>query len=357
MPGLSRRWAGALFGTNTGNIYCELAGEDVELKVRLRVMDQLFGLVLYEGYGSFDGSNFRFTAKPIQADPNVKTAPIRASGELNSKGSIAGDWESELGTGGTFLLHPHDSATVGETANELTETLHTENRPLGAIRLFRSDFHELVAAIRKDFKVGQLFITFSDRKSLRTMPLEQFLEASKNLATIDYLRLNVQEKETTNLNRIAVVELNSKGGSAILVQGGQESWVRGEADFLKSVVDRGLTRTITSIKKFGLNVNGLLLLVGIAALPELTFGRRLGFLAILFVIMAVIMQLHKAFVSNAKIFMNEERPRSLQVYSEQAISVVIATVAGTLAAAAYGALSGKLSLALGALAGFFTPNP
>ncbi|MCA0031495.1 hypothetical protein [Mesorhizobium sp. B263B2A] len=320
-------------------------------------MDQLFGLALYEGDGSFDGSAFRFTAKPIQAEPNVKTAPIRANGELNSKGSIVGDWESDLGTAGTFLLHPHDSVSIGETANELTETLHTENRSLGAIRLFRSDFQELVAAIRKDFKVGQLFITFNDRKTRRTMPVEQFIEASKNLPTIDYLRMNIQEKETPNLNRMAVVELDSKGESAILVQGGQESWVRGEADFLKSVVDRGLTRTITSIKKFGLNVNGLILLVSIAALPELTFGRRVAFLAILLAIMVAIMQLHKAFVSNAKIFMNEERPRTLRIYSEQAISVVIATAAGTLAAAAYGALSGKLALALGAVAGFFTANP
>ncbi|MER9490146.1 hypothetical protein NKI50_30085 [Mesorhizobium sp. M0563] len=357
MSGFSKRWAGALFGTNTGNVYCELEGADANLKIRLRVMDQLFGLAIYEGDGSFDGSSFRFTAKPIQAEPNVKTAPIRASGELNSKGSIAGDWESELGTAGTFLLHPHDSASTGETANELTETLHTENRPLGAIRLFRSDFQELVAAIRKDFKVGQLFITFNERKTQRTMPLEQFLEASKNLPKIDYLRVNIQEKETANINRVAVVELDSKGESAILVQGGQESWVRGEADFLKSVVDRGLTRTITSIKKFGLNINGLLLIVGIAALPELTFGRRLVFLAMLFAIIIAIMELHKAFVRNAMIFMNQERPRTLNVYSEQATSVVIATVAGTLAAAAYGAVSGKLVLALAAIGGFFVVTP
>jgi hypothetical protein len=189
------------------------------------------------------------------------------------------------------------------------------------------------------------------------MTVEQFMEASKNLSTITYLRLNVQERESPNINRIAVVELDSSGENAILVQGGQESWARGEADFLKSVAERGLTRTVTSIKKFGLNINGLMFVIGLAALPDLTFGKRLLFLAILFAIMVVIMGLHKAFVSNALIFMNEERPRTLRVYSEQVVSVIIATVAGTLAAAAYGALSGKLAGALQAIGAYFVANP
>ncbi|MES0186057.1 hypothetical protein NKK48_15310 [Mesorhizobium sp. C386A] len=352
--------AGALFGTNTGNIYCEMDGPETGFSIRIRFMDQTFGLAVYEGRGSFDGSALRFAATPVQAESGVKVAPIKGKGDLNSKGSISGDWESELGTAGTFVLHPHDPTdpvSLIETTNELAETIHTENRTLGSIRLYRADFEEMVAAVRKDFKAGQLFVTFSDRKTKRTMTVEQFMEASKNLSTITYLRLNVQERESPNINRIAMVELDSSGENAILVQGGQESWARGEADFLKSIAERGLTRTITSIKKFGLNINGLMFVIGLAALPDLTFGKRLLFLAILFTIMVVIMDLHKAFVSNALIFMNEERPRTLRIYSEQVVSVIIATLAGTLAAAAYGALSGKLAGALQAIGAFFVANP
>ncbi len=353
MTELSKRWAGALFGTNTGNIYCEIAGPDADFKVRFRIMDQAFGLTIYEGGGSFDGSTLSFAAKPVQAEPGVKTSPIRGNGALSSNGSIRGDWESEQGTAGTFILHPHDPDGVIEAAPQLPETVHTEARQLGAIRLYRSDFEEIVAALRKDFKVGPLFITFSDRKTRQTMAVEQFLEVSKFLSTLTYLRINIQERETETISRVAIIELNSDGENGIVVQGSQESWARGEADFLRSIIERGLTRTITSIKKFGLNINGFLMVLGIAALPDLTFGKRLVFLAILFAIMLSIMGLHKKFVSNAMVFMNEERPRSLRVYSAQVVSVLIGTVASALAAAAYGALSGQLTLAIQAVGKFF----
>ncbi|MFK0690901.1 hypothetical protein ACFX5Q_22255 [Mesorhizobium sp. IMUNJ 23033] len=350
MSGLSKRWAGNLFGTNTGNLYCEISGPEKAFQIRLRVMDPVFGLTVYDGEGSFDGTALHFTGKVVQSEPGVATSPIRGAGQLSSKGSITGDWQSELGHAGTFILHPHDAAGIAEAAEDMRGTVHTETRKLGAIRLYRSDFNEIVSAIRKDFKVGQLFVTFSDRKTRQTMALDQFIDASKNLSTIRYLRLNVQERETEFINRVVVVELDADGENAILVQGGQESWARGEADFLKSVVDRGMTRTITSIKRFGLNVNGVMFVVGIAALPDLTFTKRLLFLAVLFALIGAIFTLHKALISNAAVFMNEERPRTLRAYSEQAISVVIATVAGTIAAAAYGALSGNLVAALKASA-------
>ena len=357
MSGLSKRWAGNLFGTNTGNLYCEISGPDAGFHLRLRVMDQMFGLTVYDGEGTFDGTTLQFLGKVVQAEPDVKTSPIRGRGQLSSKGSITGDWQSDLGNAGTFILHPHDAAGIAEAAEDMRGTVHTETRKLGAVRLYRSDFNEIVSAIRKDFKVGQLFVTFSDRKTRQTMVLDQFIKASVSLPTIRYLRLNIQEKETEFINRLAVVELDADGENVIVVQGGQESWARGEADYLKSIVDRGVTWTITSIKKFGLNVNGLMFVVGIAALPDLTFAKRLLFMAILFILMGVIFALHKALAINAVVFMNEDRPRTLRAYSEQAVSVVIATVVGTVAAAAYGALSGNLATALKAIGATISGTP
>lgn len=168
-------------------------------------------------------------------------------------------------------------------------------------------------------------------------------------AALIQAKYNIQERETERNKRVVEVPLDSVMGNRVLVQGAQEGWGRGEADYLKSVSEKAQTLTVTSIKRNGIDMQHqrtLMLLIGIAVLPELLFVKRLVFLVALIAVIALITLLHKVFVAGTIIHFNEDRPSFWKRYSADVTSLAITTASG-LAAVIFGALSGNLLVASG----------
>ena len=133
---IGKLWAGRLFGTNMGNLFVEFDATDGEIAGTARFMDERFGLVIYIVKGTFDGANIKFVGQCTQCPEGVATAEVSAQGILTPEGQLRGQWSSTLGTGGTFILHPHDSNSEGVTApGLLPERMHVATRTVGAIRL------------------------------------------------------------------------------------------------------------------------------------------------------------------------------------------------------------------------------
>ena len=61
---LGQLWAGKVYGTNTGNLFVKLEGEDAALVGTLRFNDTVVGLTEYSISGSFDGALLTFTGQP-----------------------------------------------------------------------------------------------------------------------------------------------------------------------------------------------------------------------------------------------------------------------------------------------------
>ena len=61
---LGRLWVGSAYGTNTGNLFVKLEGEDAALEGTLRLNETGVGLVEYIIAGSFDGARLTFTGEP-----------------------------------------------------------------------------------------------------------------------------------------------------------------------------------------------------------------------------------------------------------------------------------------------------
>lgn len=109
MP-IGRRWAGKVFGTNTGNLFVSLEGDDTALRGKLRILDDRFGIAVYSVTGTFDEQQLTFNGKPetVPAQDGTTHGDLKATAKFNAKGELRGDWESTLGTAGTFVLFPHD---------------------------------------------------------------------------------------------------------------------------------------------------------------------------------------------------------------------------------------------------------
>ncbi|GGB95956.1 hypothetical protein GCM10011494_13040 [Novosphingobium endophyticum] len=51
---LTKRWAGRVWGTNVGNVFVTLEGEDAALTGTLRINEPSVGIAVYAVQGTFD---------------------------------------------------------------------------------------------------------------------------------------------------------------------------------------------------------------------------------------------------------------------------------------------------------------
>jgi hypothetical protein len=151
-PSIGKLWAGKVYGTNTGNLFAEFNSLDGKINGVLRVSDDRFGV----SAGTFDGTSINFNGTPSQAPEGVETGRLLVQGALTPEGQLRGQWSSTIGTGGTFVLLPHDIAAKQEPLpGQPPERMHSVSRTVGAIRLYAEDVRELIAFVARDFTQGR----------------------------------------------------------------------------------------------------------------------------------------------------------------------------------------------------------
>lgn len=149
MTNLANRWAGRLYGTNTGNVFLDLAQDGQQVSGRLRIMDSVFGVSLYEYTGTIN-QEFVLHCVPEQAVEGVELGTVSVKGHLTPEGSIKGEWESTIGTAGTFEIHPHD-IKIASPIDSNPEQIHNKTIYLGSVRFFKDDVIQLVNFIKRFF--------------------------------------------------------------------------------------------------------------------------------------------------------------------------------------------------------------
>lgn len=345
MANLGRMWAGKMYGTNTGNLSAEFEARDGGVYGVIRAMDDQYGPVVYNVRGNFDGAVISIEGTVTQAPQNVQTGTLEAKAALTPEGSLKGSWSTSLGTGGPFVLFPHDIRTENRPQyGEMPPQIHTATRTLGAIRLFSGDVQELVAYLQKDFNQGRVVATYYDRGNEVSMFAQDFLAMAQQFSELRYLKLTVREADGAGAERLAVVELTETGTNQVRVQGAQESWVVGKAEALGSKLRSHQQFLSTTFQKFGLNLNALLAFGMIIALPELPILKRILFAAVVVLASWAILGLHKRFIPNVSIKRSPTISTFWDNVSTTIISWTIAATAGVASAIVYGLLKGELSL-------------
>jgi hypothetical protein len=325
-----------------GNLFVELNPNDGEFTGTVRFMDDRFGLVIYDITGTFDGTNIKFTGKCTHSPEGIVNGEISATGVLTPEGQLRGRWSSSIGTGGTFTLHPHD--TSNETASSgglLPERLHVATRKLGAIRLYADDVQQLIGFLSRDFNQGRVVVTYRERGSEISRYASELANELGRLGELRYLKLLIQEPEAYGINRLAMVELNSDGANEVRVQGVQESWVIGKAESVSSLLRLYQKTLSTTFRTFGLNINAILALGALIALPELSLGRRVIFVAVVAFIAWLIVQAHTRFIPNVLVYLSPKQPNAIERAWPQILSWVIAATSALVASIIYGLLKGE----------------
>lgn len=221
---LGHLWAGGVAGTNTGKVFVKFDGEDAALTGSLHLNDTDLGVVVYSLTGSFDGERLTLTGQPQSEGDEY--APLHAKATLNAKGNLEGQWETDLGTAGVFVLFPQQQSQAAEPATDAPpEQLHTARHQFEAIQIDRDQITALADDIQGEFNNAKVVVTVvAGTEQSRFLPDFKALSLNEDKASI--MKLFASEPEGSGVNRVISVEFGPQINSA-MTQGADEAWVLG----------------------------------------------------------------------------------------------------------------------------------
>ncbi|MDX8395453.1 MAG: hypothetical protein R8K22_03465 [Mariprofundaceae bacterium] len=304
MSNLTGPWAGSIYGTNTGNIFVEFNQKDADLTGHLRISDNRFGISSYTFTGS-ENDQIVLMCSPEQIPDGIDAGEVTVKGQLQSDGTISGQWESLIGSAGTFRLWPHN---VEVSQQETTEPEQVYNRTvdIGSVRILRDDIEGIFKHVQKDFVQGKLIVTYEQNGNEITKYADNFLQSIDQLLELKSIKLFIQEPEVAGINRSVNIDLLEGGGSAIRTSGVNESWVVGKAESLRRSLACFENNVVTNYRKYGLNFNSIIFLLMIAFVPEIsTWPKRLLFVTAVVILLAILYSVYSKLIPNTLILLGE----------------------------------------------------
>jgi hypothetical protein len=339
---IGKKWAGSLYGTNTGNLYVTLEGADDALKGGIHVNDPVFGLAVYAITGTFDGQRLVLRGEPKEPIEGMTLGTLEAKALLNSRGELEGEWTTSIGSAGTFVLFPHDRIRKSEQEDGARqEQLHTARHNFGAVAVDREQVTSLAEEVQGDFKQTQVVVTVLAGTE-KSRFLDDFKSATFKDERATVFKIFARERQTSGIDRIVVIEFGPEVNFA-MTQGADEAWVLGMLEKLKNSVEPLERRYATSYKKFGFGINQLLLVGAIVYLPSLTnLWFRVALMVGVLGIIGLVTWAHRRYLPFAALYLGNKPKgffaKSLPIALSWMIAVTSAVAATLLAAYLQGLL-------------------
>jgi hypothetical protein len=334
----TKRWAGRAWGTNIGNVFVALEGEDAALTGTLRMNEEGVGIAVYSVQGSFEAPKLSLTGGPQEQIEGAELGQLSVVGMMNAKGEIHGDWQTTIGTAGTFTLFPH---TGGEPRTDLqkAEQLHTARHQFGAIEIDKDQITEIAESIRREFDSVIVTVVAGTEQARY---LEDFKERQFTVDLAEIIKIFAQKADGSGLNQVVSIEFGPQMNTA-MAQGANESWVLGQLETLKRDLKRYERTYITTFKRWGIGINQLMLLAAIVFLPSLGGLKERAILMV--VVLGLIFGvdwLHSRYVPYAAIYLREKKQgwlgKAWPRVASWGIGIAATVIAGLAAAYLQGAL-------------------
>lgn len=336
---LTHKWAGRVWGTNVGNVYLTLEGSDEALVGTLRLNEPEIGVAVYAVQGSFVAPTLTLIGTPAAISESAEFGDLTATGNMNAKGEFYGDWQSNVGTAGTFVLYPH--AGQEHTANIQAEQLHTARHQFGAVEIDRDQIIEVAEDLRKEFPSVVVTVEVGTEQARY---LDDFKRTQFGTNKAKTIKIYASKPDVSGLNFVASVEFGPEINLA-MTQGSNESWVLGRLETLKRDIKSFERAYITNFKRWGIGINQMMLLGAVIFLPSLSGLRERVILmgGVLALIIAV-NWLHTRYVPFAAIYLGPKKPGVLRRLWPSLASWFIGIVAAVIAALLAAYLQGWLKI-------------
>lgn len=307
---ISKRWAGRAFGTNLGNLFVTLDGDDSALTGTLRLLDSEAGITLYAITAKFDGTRLELTGEPQNASPEMPLSKLTATAVLSPKGVLNGDWQTEDGTGGTFVLFPHHGPELSLASMEAASQLYTARHRFGAMEINREQLSSVAEEIQQEFEYGKVVITILAGTE-QSMLIDNFKTANLKADRAEIVKIFVQQPEPEGVNRVLSIEFGPDVNLA-MVQSSNESWALGMLERLKRDLNRFERTYATNFKKYGIGINQLLLAWVVIIIPSLSDPwKRAVLMCVVLALIYTMGRIHTKYLPLAAIYLSEKRQDTL----------------------------------------------
>jgi hypothetical protein len=300
---IGRLWTGNALGTNMGNLFVKLEGEDDALTGTLHFNDRGLGPVVYAVRGKFAGSHLELAGNAETQTENAVFGDLAATATLTASGELRGEWNTSIGSAGAFVLFPDNQGRAeGPAADRLPDQLHTARHDFGAVEIDLGGIILLADELQRNFKNAQVAVTFIDGTE-QTRFLQDFKALLSNAERSSFIKLFVQEPEGSGVSRVAQIEFGQQF-NFVMIQGGDEAWVLGMLEKLKRGIRPFERVYMTNFKRLGFGIDKILLLAAIIHLPSLSNLRdRIVFMAGIILITLVVKWLHNRFLPLSAIYL------------------------------------------------------
>lgn len=326
-------WAGKIYGTNTGNIFVELTEDGDRYKGLLRLLDDKFGVVVYNLTVDFDGANLQVLGEPKDAPEGSTVAPLSAKVSLNERGEFSGVWQTELGNGGTLTLYPHDnSKSANQPSADRPQQFFTKRHNFKSVVLTKSDLLQIAESFDSEFPDSDVIVSVTTETN-HSMYLKHFKDTQFTSDQAKSVKIHVQKPEGDGLSRVLAVEFG-QSENFVIAQSIDEAWAIGRVEKARLQI-RPFERTYAiSPTVQVLGITQIIFLVMLIYLPSLdSILDRTIYVAIVSLLIIGVSYLHSKLITNAKIYLTELRSRFLATsatklfsWSMGIASTVLATI-------------------------------
>lgn len=324
---LGKLWAGRVYGTNTGNLYIKLEGDDTALSGLLRLNETNFGIIVYRIQGKFKENRIELTGERENQGEGVAPEGLSIEAVVNPRGELSGEWQTTTGAAGALILYPHDTTQVIQTREKIPDQLHTARHFFGAVEIEREQIQSIAEEVQKDFHTGKVVVTF-----VAGTEQSRFFEDFKNLnisaERAESIKISVQEPEGAGIHRVVQIEFGPLTNIA-MTQSGDEAWALGKLEKLKNEIRHFERSYATNVKRLGIGINQVLLVWALIYVPNLhTLLERTIFVGVILLLILIVNLLHRKYLPVAAIYLSQKPIGLLSRIGPTVKSWVIAMTAG-----------------------------
>lgn len=323
------RWVGGLNGSRVGHLFWEEGHEGVG-KIAL---------------GQMDGKTLTFiskrqTANPKKYDlefPSTGTGTNEPIGTLNiefqNQTARAGTWSLNDGSAGTFEVVIKNIGQTAPDQNPLEKSqvqIANKDVPLGAITLYRPDLSRIISELESYYQEPVVpIIRAKEGDQVIVRNAVEYLARGDLPDKVKELSIVVEANSLHGLKKIINLTLSDDLDSKISVSSPDELWTEAVSQRLSRYMTEFTSSFTGLLRRHGLNINSIILVMLLVALPEFKLSERIVLAFLVIILILLVAQSHKL-VPYARIYLDPDRVR--KPYSKEIPSVILGIFASIAAA-------------------------
>ncbi|GGB95962.1 hypothetical protein GCM10011494_13050 [Novosphingobium endophyticum] len=151
------------------------------------------------------------TGQPQAQIEGVEFGQLSVTGTMNAKGEINGDWQTTIGSAGTFVLFPH---AAGEQTDDVqrAEQFHTARFNFGAIEIDKEQITEIAENIRREFP-SVIVTEVAGTEQARY--LEDFKQLQFTVDRAEIIKIFAQKPDGSGANQVISIEFGPQVNTAM----------------------------------------------------------------------------------------------------------------------------------------------